>query len=106
MSKQVQVTIGDATKIHPPIPASSGSDIVICNPPYGERLGEKEKLELMYAEYGTNLRDNFNGYSAVIFTGNMDSAKKIPLRPKSKIQLFNGRIECQVLNYPLKKSCP
>jgi putative N6-adenine-specific DNA methylase len=82
-------------------PEPRPKSIVICNPPYGERIGDIEKLDELYYLYGENLKNNFKGYDAVVFTGNMESAKKIALKPILKTPLFNGRIECRLLKYPL-----
>jgi 23S rRNA G2445 N2-methylase RlmL len=44
--------------------------IVICNPPYGERMGEEEELKNLYKDYGENLKHNFKGFRAYVFTSN------------------------------------
>ncbi len=88
----------DATKIHgiedPP-------GIVICNPPYGERMGEEENLKTLYHEYGENLKQNFKGYRAYIFTSKPDLRKSISLQTKARIPLFNGNLECRLIKYEL-----
>ena len=45
-------------------------DLIICNPPYGERIGKDEDLEKLYYDYGENLKNCFKGFRAYIFTGN------------------------------------
>jgi len=101
LGSTIKVTQGDAIKITPPVINPEPKSIVLCNPPYGERLGEKEKMDELYYLYGENLKNEFKGYSAVIFTGNFESAKKISLKPQYKTPLFNGKIECRVFRYPL-----
>ena len=49
---------------------------LFCNPPYGDRLGETKQLEELYYQYGENLKSNFKGFNAFIFTGNQDLRKK------------------------------
>jgi 23S rRNA G2445 N2-methylase RlmL len=95
---KVSVKKSDGTKID-----SHGFDqgIVFCNPPYGERLGEIEDLEELYYQYGENLKSNFKGFSAYIFTGNQDLRKKISLRTSKRIKLYNGPLECRLIKYEL-----
>ena len=41
------------------------------------------------------------GYSGYIFTGNLEMIKKVGLRTKQRIILYNGEIECRLLEYEL-----
>lgn len=88
----------DATKIHA---IEEAPALIICNPPYGERLGEEEKLKTLYHEYGENLKQNFKGYRAYIFTAKPDLRKQISLQTKARIPFFNGNLECRLLKYEL-----
>ena len=88
----------DALKL--PAPNKNGKGIIICNPPYGIRLGEEEKLKELYKDYGENLKKNFKGFRP-IFTGNMNLRKQISLSTSKRIPLFNGTIECRLLKYDL-----
>ena len=89
----------NALKLPPPNSEEKG--IIICNPPYGIRLGEEEKLKELYRDYGENLKKNFKGFRAYIFTGNMNLRKQISLSTSKRIPLFNGTIECRLLKYDL-----
>ena len=95
---KVLIKKSDATKID-----ANGFDqgIIFCNPPYGERLGELKDLEELYYQYGENLKNNFKGFNAFIFTGNQDLRKKISLRTSKRIKLYNGPLECRLLKYEL-----
>ncbi len=75
--------------------------ILITNPPYGERIGEEEELPKLYYEFGENLKNNFKGFNAYIFTGNLLLIKKISLRTSRKDILFNGSIESRLVEYKL-----
>lgn len=81
------------------VPPSNG--IVYFNPEYGERLGDEIELESTYAEIGDFLKKKCKGYTGYIFTGNMNLAKKIGLKPKRRIEFFNGKIDCRLLEYEL-----
>lgn len=99
LESMVSMNRGNAAKITPPSSAKKG--VIICNPPYGERLGATQELRGLYIEYGTNLKRNFKDWRAYVFTGSDKLAKLIPLKPSSKIRLFNGDIECFLLGYLL-----
>ena len=96
--RKIIIKKSDATQID-----SQGFNqgIIFCNPPYGERLGEMENLEELYYQYGENLKKNFKGFNAFIFTGNQDLRKKISLRTSKRIKFYNGPIECRLLKYDL-----
>lgn len=81
------------------VPEQKG--IVVLNPPYGERLGELEKLGGLYREIGDFFKNRCKGYRGYLFTGNMALAKQVGLRTKRRIPFFNGEIECRLLEYDL-----
>lgn len=73
--------------------------LVIANPPYGERLGELDNLQYLYANLGEQFKTIFHGWQAAIFTGNADLGKCLGLRANRKFILFNGTIRCTLLNF-------
>ncbi|AIM38831.1 class I SAM-dependent RNA methyltransferase [Sphingobacterium sp. SG20118] len=75
--------------------------IAIFNPEYGERLGNHSQLELTYKRVGDFLKQNCKGYRGYIFTGNPDLAKKIGLRASRKVEFYNGKLDCRLLEYEL-----
>lgn len=78
-----------------------GSGIVIFNPEYGERLGVHTKLEATYKRIGDFMKQKCKGYRGYIFTGNPDLAKKIGLRASRRIEFYNGKLDCRLLEYEL-----
>lgn len=75
--------------------------VVIFNPEYGDRLGVHSKLELTYRAMGDFLKQSCKGYMGYIFTGNPILAKKIGLRASRKIEFYNGKLDCRLLEYEL-----
>jgi putative N6-adenine-specific DNA methylase len=75
--------------------------IVILNPEYGDRLGDEIELEATYARMGDFLKKKCKGYFGYIFTGNLELAKKIGLKPSRRIEFFTGKIDCRLLEYEL-----
>jgi len=82
-------------------PVPEGGGIVMLNPPYGERLGDKKELGAMYKGIGDFFKMRCQGYMGYLFTGNLDLAKRVGLRTKRRIPFFNGEIECRLLEYEL-----
>ena len=71
-----------------------GGGIMIINPPYGERLEEKDIVNL-YKGIGDALKKNFKGFEAWIISSNKDALKLIGLKPSKKIDVYNGPLECK-----------
>ena len=80
-------------------PAEHG--IVVCNPPYGHRLGEESTLFLFYQSLGDILKREFDGWTAYVFAAQQGNLKHLGLRPSRKTVLFNGAIECRLLEIPI-----
>lgn len=78
-----------------------GKGVVVFNPEYGERLGVHSKLELTYKRMGDFMKTKCKGYSGYIFTGNPDLAKKIGLKAARKVEFYNGKLDCRLLEYEL-----
>ncbi len=81
------------------IPEQPG--IVIFNPEYGERLGVHSKLEATYKRMGDFMKQQCKGYRGYIFTGNPELAKKIGLRASRRLEFYNGKLDCRLLEYEL-----
>ncbi|MGV8879325.1 MAG: THUMP domain-containing class I SAM-dependent RNA methyltransferase [Sphingobacteriaceae bacterium] len=75
--------------------------VIMFNPEYGERLGVHSKLEGTYKRMGDFMKQHCKGYRGYIFTGNPDLAKKIGLRASRKIEFYNGKLDCRLLEYEL-----
>lgn len=73
------------------------SGLVVVNPPYGERLGDIEELQSLYALFADRLKAEFVGWHAALFTGNPDIGKQMGLRARRQYALFNGAIPCKLL---------
>ncbi|MDR2042484.1 MAG: THUMP domain-containing protein, partial [Tannerella sp.] len=74
--------------------------ILVTNPPYGERISPADIFEL-YAMIGERLKHVFAGYEAWILSYKDECFEQIGLRPKRKIRLMNGDLECEYRCYEL-----
>ncbi|MBX2939016.1 MAG: class I SAM-dependent RNA methyltransferase [Ferruginibacter sp.] len=83
-----------------PVPADGGG-VVFFNPEYGDRLGVETALQPVYRAMGDFLKKQCKGYRGYIFTGNLELAKHIGLKPSRRIEFFNGKIDCRLLEYEL-----
>jgi putative N6-adenine-specific DNA methylase len=81
------------------IPEQPG--VIMFNPEYGERLGVHNKLEATYKRMGDFMKTNCKGYRGYIFTGNPDLAKRIGLKASRKVEFYNGKLDCRLLEYEL-----
>jgi 23S rRNA (guanine2445-N2)-methyltransferase / 23S rRNA (guanine2069-N7)-methyltransferase len=75
--------------------------VIVLNPPYGERLGEVEELKPLYKQIGDMFKQRFKGWKGFILTGSPDLAKSVGLKASRRHVLFNGPIECRLLEYEL-----
>ena len=85
-------------------PGNFKKGLVIANPPYGKRMGEKESLESLYHRLGERLKTGFNGWKGSVFTANPDLAKHMGLRAKKQYRFYNGALPCKLLNFEIHDS--
>jgi len=69
---------------------------LVCNPPYGERLSDKELIKYLYRFIGNRLQANFSGWDLGLFTSNPDLADMTGLAWSKKHQLYNGPLACRL----------
>jgi 23S rRNA (guanine2445-N2)-methyltransferase / 23S rRNA (guanine2069-N7)-methyltransferase len=75
--------------------------LVATNPPYGQRLAGSEPLRQLYRRLGDTLKQRFGGYTAFVLCGDPELGKQVGLKPSHRRVVFNGPIECRVLEIPL-----
>jgi putative N6-adenine-specific DNA methylase len=80
-------------------PAEHG--MLVANLPYGERMGELDELAELYPKLGDALKKKFGGWTAYLFTADKAILKLMRLSPSRRIPLFNGAIECRLLEYKI-----
>jgi putative N6-adenine-specific DNA methylase len=85
----------DVRDLQPP-PGPPG--IILCNPPYGRRIGDERELQTFYRTLGEVFR-RCAGWRTWIFTGNAALARQVRLSVVERVPLFNGAIPCQLLRF-------
>lgn len=78
--------------------------LVICNPPYGERLGDEQALLPVYRQLGTALKEEFSGWKAGIFTANVRLAKNMGIRARKVYKFFNGTLATDLVCFDLDEA--
>ena len=78
-----------------------GQGVIFFNPEYGDRLGEEAALVETYGRIGDFMKKKCKGYTGYIFTGNLELAKKIGLKPSRRIEFYTSKIDCRLFEYEL-----
>jgi 23S rRNA (guanine2445-N2)-methyltransferase / 23S rRNA (guanine2069-N7)-methyltransferase len=82
-------------------PGTDRPGLLICNPPYGERIGDVEALVPLYRSIGSTARAKFDGWRVAVITSEESLARAIGLRAHKTYVLFNGALECRLLLFDI-----
>lgn len=72
--------------------------IIICNPPYGERLGEKDEAARAYKSFGKAYTE-LHGWSCHVLTSHSAFEKNFGVHADKKKKIYNGNIQCYYYSY-------
>lgn len=72
--------------------------VIICNPPYGERIGEKREVNRLYRDMGEIFK-RLDTYSIYILTSEEDFENLYGKKADRKRKLYNGRIKVDYYQY-------
>jgi putative N6-adenine-specific DNA methylase len=75
--------------------------VIVTNPPYGVRIGEKSDLPALYKSLGDFFKQGCKGSAAYVLVGDKQLKKSIGLRPSGKVPLQNGPIACEFLRFDI-----
>lgn len=78
--------------------------LVVCNPPYGERLGDEQETSELYKKFGETLKKRFAGWKAAIIISDPELGFRLGIRSKKPVTLFNGALECKLLRMDIEES--
>ncbi len=96
----------EAQHVSPPTPQPG---ILLTNPPYGERIGvrgdstvpQDEMAVSFYSALGTTLKQRFAGWTAFLFTADLQLPKLLRLKESRKTPFFNGALECRLFRFDM-----
>ena len=91
----VDVTVDSFEAITVP----EGPGVLICNPPYGERLDAN--VQELYASMGDFFKNSMKGYDCWVISSSETGFKSLGLRPDRKIRLYNGDLECSFRKFSI-----
>lgn len=77
--------------------------LLICNPPYGERLGDEQETSELYKKFGETLKAHFIGWKAAMIISNPELGFRLGIRSQKPITLFNGALECKLLRLNIEE---
>ena len=96
LSEWVKIYQGEVGSFEPR-PDQNQKGLVICNPPYGERLGDEASLLYLYQNLGERLRQACLNWEAAVFTGAPDLGKRMGIRSHKQYAFWNGALPCKLL---------
>ena len=97
----IQWKQGDVAALKKPSPDEVGT--VICNPPYGERLGTTPALIALYSVFGQRLKNEFGGWNASIFSSESTLLDCLRMRSHRQFKAKNGPLDCVQKNYQISE---
>ncbi len=76
--------------------------LLVCNPPYGKRIGDEKQLFNLYREFGSFCKEKASGWNLWLLNGNPELSKYLGMKASRRFQVNNGSIDCRWLNYKIK----
>ena len=101
LSDWIKVYQGEVASFEPR-PDKAQTGLVICNPPYGERLGDEASLLYLYQNLGERLRQACLGWRAGVFTGAPELGKRMGIRSHKQYAFWNGALPCKLLMFEVE----
>ena len=90
----VRFELADATKFDRP----TERGVIVTNPPYGERIGEKDEAEALYRAFGAAWRRNPN-WQLYLLSSHTEFERCFGQTADKKRKLYNGMIKCDLFMY-------
>jgi len=81
------------------LPSQTG--IIVCNPPYGKRIGTYEELCDLYQELGSFLKSRASGWHFWLLSGTPKLGRFLQMKAIKRFPISNGGIDCRWMHYPI-----
>ncbi len=94
VEKYIEFREADATKLS--LPCDTG--LLVCNPPYGERMLEQRSAQQLIRAFGKHLRFA-DGWKKYIISSEAEFEHFFGKPAAKKRKLYNGRLQCNVYMY-------
>ncbi|MDM7953901.1 MAG: THUMP domain-containing protein [Cyanobium sp. CZS 25K] len=89
---------GDCRDFRPP----DAPGVLVCNPPYGDRLGADDDLEALYGDLGRMLKQRCGGWTLWLLSGNPALTGALRMKASRRVPVSNGGIDCRWLRYDIR----
>jgi len=90
----VKFEVADATKFH----RTTNNGIIVTNPPYGERIMEKQEAEALYRAFGAAYAKSEN-WKLYLLSSHTEFERTFGRQADKKRKLYNGMIKCDLFMY-------
>ncbi len=87
----------DVRQFTSPIPDARGT--IVCNPPYGERLMDKESAYKLYRDMGSAFSASVPNWQLYIISSDTDFQKHFGRRADKGRKMYNGMIKCELFQF-------
>ena len=94
VEKLIRFEVADATAFS----RKTERGVIVTNPPYGERLMEKQEAERLYQGFGTALRGAEN-WKLYLLSSHTEFERTFGKQAGKKRKLYNGMIKCDLYMY-------
>lgn len=91
----VTFDLADATKFASEAPAGR----IVTNPPYGQRLMEKDEAERLYAAFGKAFRRLPKGWELYLLSSHTEFERTFGKPAQKRRKLYNGPLLCNLFQY-------
>lgn len=95
----VRFEVADATKFHRDSPYGR----IVTNPPYGERIMEKQEAEALYRAFGQAVRGLPSGWKLSLLSSHTEFERTFGRTADKRRKLYNGMIKCDLFQYTDRK---
>ncbi|MCJ0026552.1 class I SAM-dependent RNA methyltransferase [Clostridioides difficile] len=99
VDEYIEFNVGDATQFK----SEDEFGFIITNPPYGERLEDKDSVKQLYKELGYAFR-KLKNWSYYLITSYEDFEYEFGQKADKKRKLYNGMLKTNFFQYPGPKS--
>ncbi|HCL93629.1 MAG TPA: bifunctional 23S rRNA (guanine(2069)-N(7))-methyltransferase RlmK/23S rRNA (guanine(2445)-N(2))-methyltransferase RlmL [Gammaproteobacteria bacterium] len=97
----VRIRCKDLAMVSRPTHRDLSKGVLVTNPPWGERMGQKDALPHLYNALGERMSGEFDNWLAVVLTSDLSLGKAVGLRAEKRHRFHNGRMDLHCLQFQL-----
>jgi putative N6-adenine-specific DNA methylase len=94
----IQFRAGNFADSPPPCEAPGW---IVSNLPYGERMSFGGRGDVL-GTIGRHLRQHYTGWTVCLLTSDLQLPGKLGLKPRRKIPLYNGTLDCRLFIFDIR----